>query len=229
MKAAMIEIRGERLTLLPQRAVYWEQARTLLVADAHFGKAAAFRAASIPVPAGTTGGSLARLDALVRHTGAERVVFLGDFLHARSGRAPEMLDAFQRWRESHAAVQFLLVRGNHDRHAGDPPARLGVRCTDAPVVEAPFVLAHHPEASPEGYVIAGHLHPGVSLVGPARQRERLPCFWFGRSCAVLPAFGEFTGLADVAPDAGDRVFVVADDQVVDVTRPDAGVPPPPAS
>ena len=210
-----MEIRGERLLLLAGRAVYWERTRTLLVADAHFGKAATFRAASIPVPRGTTMEGLARLDALVRASGASRVVFLGDFLHARAGRAPETLAAFQRWHEANRETRLVLVRGNHDRQAGDPPPALGVECIDAPLTEPPFVMTHHPGTSVEGYVIAGHIHPGVPLYGRARQRERLPCFWFSTACAVLPAFGDFTGLAEIAPVEGDRVFVIAGSEVVE--------------
>jgi metallophosphoesterase superfamily enzyme len=52
------------------------------------------------------------------------------------------------------------------------------------------------------------------LVGRGRQRERLPCFWLGRETGVLPAFGEFTGCAEVEPEDGDAVFVVADDEVM---------------
>jgi metallophosphoesterase superfamily enzyme len=118
-----IEIRGERLLLLAERAAFWERRQTLLVADPHFGKAAAFRAASIPVPSGTTMEGIARLDTLVRTTGASRVVFLGDFLHARTGRTPDMLDAFQGWHESNRQIRLVLVRGNHDRQAGDPSPR----------------------------------------------------------------------------------------------------------
>jgi hypothetical protein len=34
--------------------------------------------------------------------------------------------------------------------------------------------------------------------------------------AVLPAFGSFTGLGMVTPEEGARVFVVAEDEVVEV-------------
>ena len=57
---------------------------------------------------------------------------------------------------------------------------------------------------------------GVRLGGPGRQHERLPCFWFSRSVGVLPAFGDFTGLSDVEPLTGDRVFVIARDEVLEV-------------
>lgn len=215
MSGLAIEVRGERLRLLPERAVYWERTKSLLVADAHFGKAATFRAMSIPVPRGTTMEGLTRLDALVRSTDATRVVFLGDFLHAKEGRSPETLGAFQDWHEANPNVGLVLVRGNHDRHAGDPPPGLGVECIDAPLVEPPFVMTHHPGRSADGYVLAGHLHPGVPLYGTARQRERLSCFWFSAGCAVLPAFGDFTGLAEIVPVEGDRVYVIAGAEVVE--------------
>ncbi len=213
---ARVEVRGESLLLLPERAVLWERAATLLVADPHWGKAAAFRAAGIPVPGGTTAEGLARLDALLQRTGARRIVFLGDYLHAREGRAPATLHALAAWRERNRAVQLALVRGNHDRGAGDPPPELGLACIDPPLVEPPFALAHFPAPLPEGYVLGGHLHPGVRLEGVGRQRERLPCFWLRSDSAVLPAFGSFTGLADVSPTSGDRVFVLAGDRVVGV-------------
>jgi DNA ligase-associated metallophosphoesterase len=211
-----IAIQGETLWLMPQRVAYWVGARTLLVADVHFGKAAAFRALGVAVPEGTTGAALERLDAALHATNAMRVVFLGDFLHAREGRAPTTLEAVRAWRARWARVEMLLVRGNHDRGAGDPPPDADIRCADAPVVEPPFALAHHPAESRQGFVLAGHLHPGALLRGAARQRARLPCFWARRGGLVLPAFGDFTGLAEIEPAPGDRVFVVADGDVVEV-------------
>ena len=207
---------GQTLRLLPERAIFWEERRSLLVADAHWGKAATFRASGIPVPGGTTREGLQRLTVAVERTGAEAVVFLGDFLHARAGRAAGTLRTLAAWRERHPHLDLLLIRGNHDREAGDPPEDLGIRCVDAPVREGPFLLAHHPAGSPAAYGIAGHVHPTVRLTGRARERQRLPCFWFGRHGVVLPAFGEFTGGADVSPVPGDRIFVVAGEAVIEI-------------
>jgi metallophosphoesterase superfamily enzyme len=86
------------------------------------------------------------------------------------------------------------------------------------VVEPPLVFDHHPRASSAGYVLSGHLHPGVALRGAGGQHARLPCFWFGAAVGVLPAFGEFTGLALVSPAPGDRLFAVAEEAVVPVGR-----------
>jgi len=211
---AIAEIAGERLVLLGERAAYWERARTLLVADPHFGKAAAFRAAGVPVPRGTTTGSLARLDSAVARTGARRIVFLGDFLHAREGREAETTRVVGEWRSRHAAIDMLLVRGNHDARAGDPGPEIDIACVDGPVVESPFVFTHKPAVSSAGYVLCGHVHPGARLTGPGLERAWLPCFWFGVGTGVLPAFGEFTGLGDITVGPGDRVWVVADGSVM---------------
>lgn len=214
--AQTIAVEGEHLHLLPERAVFLEERGMLLVADTHWGKAASFRAGGIPVPGGTTLAGLIRLDAALARTGAREIVFLGDFLHARSGRTPATLTALAEWRGRHSDRELHLVRGNHDRGAGDPPASLGIRCVDGPVRTGAFLLNHHPISPTDGWCLAGHLHPVVRLVGPARERQRLPCFWVGRRALVLPAFGEFTGGADVVPLPGDRVFVVADRTVIEV-------------
>lgn len=212
-----IDVAGERLVLLPERAVLWPAEATLLVADAHLGKAATFRAAGVAVPGGTTADALRLLDRLIARTGAGRVVFLGDLFHAREGRTPAMRSALSDWRTRHAEMDVVLVRGNHDRRAGDPDPSTGISCVDAPLVVEPFALRHHPDPTPGAYTLAGHIHPAVRLYGPARQAGRLPCFWFTPDVGILPAFGPFTGAAEVRPRPDDRVFVVAGDEVLPVS------------
>lgn len=213
-----IDVAGETLVLLPERAVCWPRMHTLFIADAHFGKAASFRVQGVPVPRGTTLDAVTRVDALLARTHARRVVFLGDFLHARAGRTAGMIAQLQEWRLRHGDVEMMLVRGNHDRNAGDPPPELNIECVDEPHLESSFVLAHHPQQSRHGYVLAGHIHPAARLTGRGRQRASLPCYWFGRGCGVLPSFGDFTGSAVIEPAAADRVFVIAEDTVVEITQ-----------
>jgi DNA ligase-associated metallophosphoesterase len=209
-------IADEEIELYPERAIYWPRRGTLLIADPHFGKAASFRALGVYVPKGTTDRALTRVDTLIERTTAVRVVFLGDFLHAKEGRSAETFDALARWRASHASIEMQIVRGNHDRRAGDPPYEVGITSVDAPLLDPPFALAHHPISVEGRYVLAGHVHPCAVLTGPGRQRERLPCFWFGRDVGVLPAFGEFTGCAEVEPQVGDAVWVVAGESVLNI-------------
>lgn len=212
-----ITLAGEDVVMLPERALYWPRTGSLFIADLHWGKAATLRSAAIALPGGTTTDDLARLSAVIERTGAGRVAVLGDLLHARAGRAPQTLAAITAWRARHPELELLLVRGNHDRHAGDPAADLGFECVDAPFGLGPFELRHVPATTGNGYVLAGHLHPGVVLNGPARQRIQLPCFWFGYGGAVLPAFGSVTGSARITPLAGDRVFAVAEGEILAVS------------
>ena len=218
MRDVIADIAAEELVLCPERAVYWPRRRMLLVADPHFGKSAAFRALGVFVPKGTTADALSRLNALIARLSPARIVFLGDFLHAKEGRSEETFAALAAWRSAHRDVEMQIVRGNHDRRAGDPPEEVGIFCVDGPVLDPPFALAHHPGKVPGTYVLAGHIHPCAVLVGPARQTERLSCFWFGREVGVLPAFGDFTGCAEIEPEKEDRVWVAADDRVVLVAQ-----------
>jgi DNA ligase-associated metallophosphoesterase len=214
---AEVRLGGEDVALLAERALFWPRAATLVVADLHWGKAATFRAAGIPVPVGATSDDLSRLDAALFRTCARRLVVLGDLFHAKAGRiATQTLAELRRWRALRDELEIMLVRGNHDRHAGDPPGDLRINCVNAPAFVPPFVLRHEPAPSSEGYTLAGHLHPGIVLTGRALQRERLPCFWLTPRGAVLPAFGSFTGSVSVVPGPEDRVFVIADQEVIGV-------------
>jgi DNA ligase-associated metallophosphoesterase len=207
-----VERGGERLRLLAERALWWPAQGALLVADAHFGKAASFRRLGVPVPQGTTGQNLAQLGALVERHGAQRLLVLGDFLHSALAHAPDTLAALAAWRAAHAALDVVLVRGNHDDRAGDPPAALGITVVDEPLCLGGLALCHHPQALPGAYVLAGHLHPCIT-VGRGFERLRLPCFHFTDAVGVLPAFGAFTGMHPVRPARGDAVFAVAGELV----------------
>ena len=125
------------------------------------------------------------------------------------------MNTLGRWRERWADRRVQIVRGNHDRHAGDAPDALRFEAVEEPFPDAPFLLKHFPDPEPGGYVLAGHLHPAVVLRGGG-ERLRLPCFHFGERVGVLPSFGALTGSATVRPAAGDRVFVVADGEVLEV-------------
>lgn len=209
----LTQVAGVPLRLLAQRAAYLPDAGLLLVADLHLGKAQSFRRLGVPVPSGTTAAALDRLDACVAATGARGIVFLGDLIHSACARSPATWAAVAQWRERHADLALTLVRGNHDRHAGDPPAEWRIHCVDEPWRIGPLALAHHPDPVAGAYVLAGHVHPAVWLGGRAHDRLRLPCFHFGPTIGLLPAFGGFTGAHAVRRAPGDRVFVVHDDGV----------------
>ena len=107
---------------------------------------------------------------------------------------------------------MVLVEGNHDTHAGAPPENLDIRMVEEPLIDGPFALCHLPVPVAGRYVLAGHLHPAYRLAG-RNEAVRLPCFWFGESVGVLPAFGDFTGAKAIHPEPGDRITTIDQDML----------------
>ena len=142
-----------------------------------------------------------------------RACFLGDFLHAPEARTASVLEALARWRVGVPALSCTLVRGNHDKRAGDPPPSLRIHVVDEPWSIGPFAACHHPQThrlqtQAPRMVLAGHVHPVVRLRGRGREHLRLPCFVLDAQQLLLPAFGEFTGGWAVPAEPGVQVFGV---------------------
>ena len=115
-----VMLEGEELWLLPEKAVYWPSRRCLLIADAHFGKASAYRSLGQPVPQGTTTENLQRLDRLLSALPCAQVIFLGDFLHGPGSHASGTLSALRAWRARHPDLSMTLIRG----HTTNTPERI---------------------------------------------------------------------------------------------------------
>ncbi|MEM9019270.1 MAG: ligase-associated DNA damage response endonuclease PdeM [Planctomycetota bacterium] len=223
-----LQLAGEALSLLPQRAIHWPDRRTLILADPHIGKDDTFRRAGIPVPCAVAEADFARLNALVTDHRPERLVILGDLLHARLADRDHCLALLRGWRDTYTG-EVLLVRGNHDLHAGNPPADLGFRVVDEPYRDGPFEYRHFPlpnqspaqdeKARPPVHVFAGHLHPGVTVRLDRLQARRVPCFHVTRNQTVLPAFGAFTGTARIDPNSVGDLYAVGSDRVIKLPRP----------
>lgn len=212
-RSLTVHLAGEEICLLAEKALYWPRHRALLVADAHFGKAAAYRRLGQPVPVGTTQTNLNVLDQLLNDYDCRQIIFLGDFLHAKESHAPGTLALLEQWRVRHEELKITLIRGNHDLRAGDPPAQLRIDVVAEPLLMAPFALQHEPVPHPTHHVLAGHVHPTYRLQGKGRQSVRAPCFSLGESISLLPAFGAFTGGINIKTDGGNRLYLIADSAV----------------
>ncbi|MCF4998041.1 ligase-associated DNA damage response endonuclease PdeM [Pseudomonas syringae] len=208
-----VRLAGEDLWLLPEKALYWPAQQALMIADVHFGKAAAYRSLGQPVPQGTTSANVAVLDRLLERLPCRQLLFLGDFLHGPGSHAAQTLEILAQWRARHADLPMTLIRGNHDKRAGDPPTSLNIRVVPEPFLLGPFSLQHEPDPHPERHVLAGHVHPVYRLHGKGRQSLRLPCFRLGEAISLLPAFGAFTGGYPVEKESNCRIFVIGDSEI----------------
>jgi DNA ligase-associated metallophosphoesterase len=205
---------GQAMWLLPSRAIYWPASASIVIADLHLGKAASFRMHGIPVPAGSTTRDLSRISAILQETGARRLVILGDFLHARAGRQPEVLEEMSRWRAKHEKLDILLIPGNHDRSAGHVLDDWRMQEVEEPYLDHGLALMHDPATVTSAPSLAGHIHPVTSLRDFDGSSVNIPSFIQDGSQLVLPAFGTFTGGYKVAHAEGRRAFLVMSGRVI---------------
>lgn len=210
-----IEILGQDFLLIPEKAMYWEQQDTLLIADLHFGKITHFRKAGIAVPDGAAFKNFNKLQSLLNAYPSKKVIFLGDLFH--SNLNSEWL-AFKNLLKNNPGVSFQLITGNHDILHTSSYSNTGLTVHQQVLKIGPIILSHEPLDDTELYNLCGHIHPGVRIAGAARQSMRLPCFYFGKKNGILPAFGEFTGLHIINPKKGDRVYMIVGNEVIEATR-----------
>lgn len=218
-----IHLQGQSLQLLHDRAIYWPATRSLIVADIHFGKSAAFRRHGLPIPEGDTQGDLTRLTRLIRTLKAERLLIAGDLLHAAAGKSDSVRSSVETWRTQHRELSIVLVAGNHDRSAGTIPEEWKIEVCAESLATPPFVILHDPAAiprTPEAFYICGHLHPAIALGEGGRLRSlKAPCFWQSKHSLVLPGFGKFTGSVAIRPALGDKIYAITETTVVQVPEP----------
>lgn len=208
------EVCGETFSLHPFMGMFWEQESILFVSDTHFGKVSHFRKEGIAVPMGAIEKNWTRLAEMINSFSAKRVIILGDLFHSAHNNE---WNSFISFMNSFAEIDFSLVLGNHDilDHSYYEEADLTLYST---LEIGPFIFTHEPiEESTELYNIYGHIHPAVIMKGHGRQSLRLACFYFGTQHGIMPAFGSFTGKANIAVKDGDQIFVIAEEKVVKVS------------
>lgn len=208
MSKCSIEIQGEVLDLLPERVIHWKKEKTLIVSDLHLGKAGHFRKHGIPVSREIHFKDLKILESLIQSHKPVQVILLGDLFHSVKNNE---WDDFLRFIEVFDFVKFILVRGNHDIMEEYPRELSVIDKLDKP----PFSFTHQKEET-DHYNLSGHIHPGFRIRGLAREGLTVPCFCFSRAHGVLPAFGQFTGIKKIKPLKGDKIFGIADDNVMEL-------------
>jgi DNA ligase-associated metallophosphoesterase len=210
----IIKCSGEELELNKEKAIYWVAKRMLIISDLHIGKSAHFRKYGIPVPATIGQHDLERLAALIRIYDTDSVLITGDMFHNKLNSDVLL---FEAWRNEHKGIRFILVKGNHDALSDEAYARLGIEVVHKELLVAPFRFIHDkPTEFDEYFNITGHIHPGVTIYGKARQQLKFPCFYFSSTCAVMPAFSAFTGLSKIHREAGDQFYAITPTQVLAV-------------
>ena len=207
--ALPFEIRSQHCWLSPERCLFWEEEKALVLSDLHFGKTGHFRKAGIPVPANVYREDLFRLFEQVGYFKPETIIFTGDLFHSYENLEHEL---FSKWRSSIPVKEIHLVRGNHDLLPRRAYADLDLILHENIYAKGPFLFVHDLQTIPDGhegsYRISGHIHPGVRISGRGKQSLSFPCYYFSKDFAILPAFSKFTGFVTLEKGSDDKVFAI---------------------
>ena len=209
-----VKINGTEFVLLPEKAVYWPESGALLIADLHLGKVNHFRRSGVPLPDTPNAANMERFIGLIQRISPERVIFLGDLFHSHYN---EEWEAFGQVLRHYPQISFELVMGNHDIMSLHQYRKHELVLHEPLLQMKRFTLTHEPTET-DGFNIAGHIHPGVRMVGKGRQRLRFPCFYISESSQqmILPAFGAFTGMHPIKPKESDSIFIIAENRIIRV-------------
>ncbi|MFK7952056.1 MAG: ligase-associated DNA damage response endonuclease PdeM [Ekhidna sp.] len=203
-----MQLEGEDLLLLPQRAIFWKSKKTLIVSDLHLGKAGHFRKHGIPITKKVHIADLEILHKLLVDHRPHQVILLGDLFHSTENN--EWND-FILFIDQFRFVKFVLIQGNHDILEEYPDA---LHLT--PLLELPPFSFTHIQQESSFYNLSGHIHPGIRVKGAARQSMTLSCFYFRKRYGILPAYGQFTGIKAIQPKKGDQVYGIGGGEVIDL-------------
>ena len=121
-------------------ALYWEAEDTLLVADLHLEKGAAFAALGMLLPPYDTRTTLQRLEKVIDAVRPGRVVALGDSFHRSASAEEPCRDDLAFLLRLQKGREWYWICGNHDPHL--PPSIGGTICTTLTICGV--TLRHEP-------------------------------------------------------------------------------------
>ena len=192
MTAAAFRFAETEMHALPSGALFIPTLSTLVVADLHLEKGAAFARRGATLPPYDSRATLDRLAGVIGQTGPARVVCLGDSFHDRDGpgrMAPADRKALQ---DLTAGPEGVWVAGNHDPA---PAESLGGTVVTEVRLDG-LVLRHEAVVGFSMPEVSGHFHPKASVTANGR-RVSGRCFVADGRRLILPAFGAYAGGLDV--------------------------------
>jgi DNA ligase-associated metallophosphoesterase len=204
-----ITLQGQELLLLPERALFHPKSRSLICSDVHIGKTTDLLRSGIQVPMETARANILKLESLVERYSPDSFYVLGDLFHARRNME---FDSFAEFLKRHDAINFTLVKGNHDFLPDLTYEALGLNVFKEVSLEG-IRLAHEAHEGVNSS-ITGHIHPKVKLRGRGRQSASLPAFTQSGEHLILPAFGRMTGGHFIRPEDYDEIYICAQEKVL---------------
>lgn len=220
MKHRYFNFRDQHLWLSPERTIFWEDEKALILSDSHFGKTGHFRKSGVPVPQNIFLEDLQRLFNLLQFYKPEQLIVIGDLFHSQTNKEHLL---FEKWRNDFSQLEIVLIKGNHDVLRNDWYKQIKISLfANEPLRMNALAFIHdyaHIQNFPQyadAYFLTGHLHPGIFIKGRSRQHLSFPCFYFNQQFAVLPAFSKFSGLALINKQKTDNVFAIVNNELIEI-------------
>jgi DNA ligase-associated metallophosphoesterase len=213
-----ISVAGEKLDLLPEKAIFWPGENILILSDVHIGKSESYQALGVPLPSGAHYEDLEHIERLLAQTGVAKVYILGDLIHHKTSWTPQIQQDLADFFQRHRDVEWTLLIGNHERGSIAFLEKLPLRLISGDHEHGPFLFSHGHDSGYQNsalFLIQGHIHPVVRLSQGAI-RLRLPCFVMDLQRLILPAFGVLTGGYEMHPARGRRIFALTPESVFEV-------------
>ncbi len=205
------KIKAQTFWLSATRTIFWEEQQALILSDLHFGKTGHFRKAGIAVPQSVYKEDLQRLVNLIQYFKPNQIIAVGDLFHSKVNLE---LDLFKRWRNNFEALNFILVKGNHDILKAGWYEEAAINVTNELLLDDILFIHEDCENRDDVFTFCGHIHPGVVINGLGKQSLRFPCFYFTETQCILPAYSKFTGMATINPSPSDSVYAIVQDSLI---------------
>ena len=218
-----IDLRGSRFHLLAGRALFWEKEKALICSDLHWGRELLLQKYGMPVPNVSFEQDAWMLEKIIRETDAKELWVLGDLIHHPLGLDQGIVDRITAWMQSQLHSQLEAIRfvpGNHDRSLQQWVHLFPMFIETFGIIREEFQFLHEPQSiealdkKNSHFSWYGHIHPAISP--PMLGSKKLPCFWIQQNQGFLPAFSRLAGGQQIQPFDTDSVYVIADQQVVQI-------------
>lgn len=200
-----LPIRQQSCWLSPQRCLFWEDTKTVVVGGFQLGR--------FPASTGTSvrQSSLDRLQEQVLYFKAARVLLIGGF------PLPEIdqyLQEFLDWRKRFGSLKLECVLSRSNPVAETILRSTGAQLHHGMMTEGPFswiasrIAEDKWKAQPSGtFMISGYQDPGYKKYGMPRQHPATPVFYFTPTHGLLPAFSRPEGKDLVKPGKDELVWL----------------------
>ena len=186
-------VADQTLWLSPSRIIYWEDEQAVIISDLHFGKTGHFRKSGIAIPQSAFRNDMQRLFEQIQHFQPRKIIIVGDMFHSKANKE---LEFFVKWRNDHAHLEIILVKGNHDILQTDWYEQSCIQLTNPSLYIKEFCFVHDLAIFQNPEMAAGPHHqfplfkktnPNIIILPAIFTRVSFSADWRNNHCA-FPVF-----------------------------------------